>query len=115
MVARGLVNNDLIDLAWALVRDKHLLVNRATWDAKLERAMSRPGFIKEVDDRHALFPETVRVLRAVARPEFADKIRSGRWDSTQRRAHLYRSFAWAGPERWVLCEGIDQFFNRDAE
>ena len=115
MVARGLVNNDLIDLAWALVRDKHLLVDRATWDAKLERAMSRPGFIKEVDDRLAMFPETVRVLRAVARPEFADKIRSGRLDSTQRRAYLYRSFAWAGPERWVLCEGIDQYFNRDAE
>lgn len=115
LVTHGHVGRDLHETAWELVRDNAYLVGETVWTDRLHRAHEQPGFTREVDDRIALFPETVRVLRVVAHPEFADKVRSGRRDATQRRAYLYRAFAWAGPERWVLCEGIDQFFNRDDE
>lgn len=115
LVTHGHVDRDLYATAWELIRDNAYLVGEGAWTDRLRRAHEEPRFAREVDDRIAMFPETIRVLRVAARPEFAEKVRSGRRDATQRRAYLYRAFAWAGPERWVLCEGIDQFFNRDDE
>lgn len=115
LVRTGHVNRDLYETAWELVRDNAYLSTGKTWSPRLRAAWDSPGFVREVDDRIALFAETVRVLGVTAEHEFAEKIRTGHYDSTVRRTHLYRALEWAGPQRWVLVEGIDQFFNRDSE
>lgn len=88
MVSRCLVDHHIIEMTWALVRDQHFLVSRATWDEKLQRALERPDFVREVDDRLALFPETVRVLESVAHPNFVLDVRAGVYDTSIARRHL---------------------------
>lgn len=115
LVSSGYVDRDLNETAWELVRDNAYLSTGKDWSDRLRAAWEAPGFLREVDDRIALFSETVRVLSVVAKPEFTKRVTSGRGDSTRRRAYLYREFEWAGPERWVLVEGVDRFFNRGRE
>ena len=113
LVSSGHVDERLYRTAWTLVRDNAYLAGGKTWSDRLKRAHDQPGFTREVDDRLALFPETVRVLNIVTRPGFVEAVAGGRRDSTERRAYLHRAFNWIPEERWVLCEGIDQFFNTD--
>lgn len=113
LVSAGHVRRDLYETAWDLIRDNTYLIGESPWQDSLERVRAQAGFVREVDDRLALFPETVRVLRITSSPQFQEIVTSDRYDETQRRGYLYRVFDWAGPQRWVLVEGIEQYFDRE--
>lgn len=115
LVSSGDVDRDLYETTWELVRDNAYLVGESAWPERLRRAREQAGFTREVDDRIAMFPRTVRALGVTSSREFDQMVRSRQHDDTIRRAYLYRAFEWAGPERWVLVEGIEQFFDREAE
>lgn len=112
LVASGLVDRDLYETAWELTRDNAYFLGEDTWPVRLRDASDQSDFRRGTDDRIALFPCTVRVIRIVTHPAFIQRITTGRRDDSTRRRYLSRAFEWAGPQRWILVEGIDQFINR---
>lgn len=52
------------------------------------------------------------MIRIVTHPAFFQRVTAGRRNDSTRRNHLSQAFDWAGPQRWILVEGINQFINR---
>jgi hypothetical protein len=112
LVTSGLVDRVLYETAWDLVRDNTYLIGERARPDRLRRALDRVSFTLGTDDRIALFPETVRVIRIVADPAIARRISTGRRNDPATRAVLSGALEWVGTERWLLVEGVRQFLER---
>jgi hypothetical protein len=112
LVTSGLVDRELYETAWDLVRDNTYLIGERARPDRLRRALDRVSFTLGTDDRIALFPETVRVIRIVADPAIARRISTGRRNDPATRAVLSGALEWVGTERWLLVEGVRQFLER---
>lgn len=107
LVNRGLVDADLFETAWHLTRDWAYLTGK--WPERLRQAAEPDTFTREVDDRIALYPETVRLLRLVASPQFQTLAEIERGGATDRRAYLHAALDWLPVEQWVVAEGIEEW------
>lgn len=114
LAATGTITQGMFESAWELVRNNVYMLGNSHWGQRLEAVRETPGFIREVDDRLAFFPETVRVLDVISRPKFISGVSAGRRDCINRRNYLNRAFNWVPGERWVLVEGIDRLRSRAA-
>lgn len=94
------------------MRDNTYLIGEHTRPDRLQRALDRSSFTLGTDDRIALFPETVRVIRIVADPAIAHRISAGRPNDPAVRAVLSSALEWVGTERWLLVDGVHQFLVR---
>lgn len=106
LVTRGRINSTLYDAAWGLVRDNAYMTVGKNWSPRLLAAWNSSDFVRETDDRIALFGETVRVLDVASQREYVQRAACGRLGRDANRDALYNAFAWAGPDRWILVEGI---------
>ena len=112
LVSSGRVDRELYETTWELIRDNAYLIGERTWPKRLQRALNQANFTRGTDDRIALYPQTVRVIRTVSHPTFVQQIIDSRRNDPRRRKFLSESLDWVGTERWLLVEGIDQFVNR---
>lgn len=112
LVTSGLVDRELYETAWDLVRDNTYLIGEGTRPERLQRALDRNSFSYGTDDRIALFPETVRVIQIVADPAIAHRISTGRRNDPAVRTCLSDALDWAGSERWLLVNGAYELLKR---
>jgi hypothetical protein len=112
LVTSGLVDRELYETAWDLVRDNTFLIGERARPQRLQRVLDRGSFTYGTDDRIALFPETVRVIRIVADPAIARRISAGRRNDPAMRTCLADALEWAGAERWILVNGAYEFVTR---
>jgi hypothetical protein len=112
LVRSGLVDRELYETAWDLVRDNTYLIGERARPERLQRVLDRDGFTFGTDDRIALFPETIRVIRIVADPAIAHRISTGRPNDPAMRIVLSDALDWAGAERWLLVNGAYELLKR---
>lgn len=112
LVTSGLVDRELYETAWELVRDNTYLIGERARPWRLRRALDSVSFTFGTDDRIALFPETVRVIRTVASPAVTHRIAEGRRNDPAMRTALSNAFKWAGAERWLLVNGAYELIKR---
>jgi hypothetical protein len=77
LVTTGLVDRELYETAWDLVRDNTYLIGERARPERLQRAFDHVSFTLGTDDRIALFSETVRVIRICRLPGERDHFRAG--------------------------------------
>jgi hypothetical protein len=111
-VTSGLVDRELYETTWDLVRDNTYLIGERARPERLQRVLDRDGFTFGTEDRIALFPETIRVIRIVADPAVAHRISTGRRNDPAMRAFLSDALEWAGAERWLLVNGAYDLLKR---
>ncbi|MDV3126552.1 hypothetical protein M1247_16640 [Mycobacterium sp. 21AC1] len=112
LVTSGLVDRELYETAWDLVRDNTYLIGERARPERLQRVLDRGTFSYGTDDRIALFPETVRVIRIVTDPAIAHRISTGRRNDPAMRASLSDALEWVGVERWLLVNGAHELLQR---
>jgi hypothetical protein len=107
LVSRGQVRHDFYVTAWEVTRDWAYRSGQRS--SRLRCAIERHDFTREVDDRIALYPETVRLLEVVSRPHFAELVDAGLGGGTARREYLHDALDWLPADRWLVVEGVEQW------
>lgn len=106
------ISRDVVEDVWALVRDNTVMLGVTDWNARVDSAMQRTGACLGVDDRMALYPETVRVLEVFADESLWTDI-PVRWrESDEFRARLRQRMAWIPGDDWVLVEGLSEIMKQ---
>lgn len=106
LIPQGWIDLDLYNTCWEAVRDWTYMTG--LWSPALQSAADSHGFVREVDDRAALYPETVRLLSMVSNPEFRHLCEAASGGSTRRRAWMHRELRWLPIERWIVAEAIEE-------
>lgn len=107
LTADAWIDLDLYGTCWEAIRDWNYMTGQ--WRPDLEAAAEAPTFLREVDDRLALYPETVRLLRMVSNPVFRGMCDPGKGGATRRRAWMHRELAWLPAERWIVAEAVEEW------
>lgn len=108
MVRSGYVVRELYEGAWDAVRDHAYMIGETAWPDRLRRARDQPKFTVGTDDRVALFPQTVLALRAVTRPQLVIWAGQGTRQRHEIRRSLTDSLDWAGDDRWLLVNNLQE-------
>lgn len=106
-VARSpFLTRPLVDEVWRIVRDQATVLGPPDLAARLAAAEKAQGFKEGVDDRLALYPETVRILAWLARAEVWDRLVGPHRNQERLRAGLRRGFDWMPGDKSVLEEAL---------
>lgn len=106
LVRSGRVTHELYEGTWDAVRDHVYMIGEGALTDRFRRTVDQAGFTAGTDDRIALYPQTIRVLQQVTRPELFALASQGSRSNRDVRASLTASLDWAGDERWLLVNSL---------